>query len=489
MALVVALAFLVVAGLPLAYAITRDVAVAVVLAPLVTGLQCSAAAVAMVLVGGPELGGSPFGPWSAVVTVASWGLAAGLIRRPRAPLPTLGIVDLVVMYGPLLLPALLVRRPPVAWDARSIWWFHASWIDGGAGAFRDALANPALAFSHPDYPPLAPATIAGAWSLSSGSGLWVAQVVTTVLTLSAVAVLAYAVRHLVPSVAPMVARLVALGVALGVWSVASYGVAGGYVDHLWAAALAAAVVLLVVGGHVLAPDGSVGDDDVLAHGTLALAAVLMAVAALTKNEGLVATVIVAVVFTVRARRHLRRAAWIWVPVLAGVAWSLVARAFGATSDLSASPRIGQLARGDLAPLERIEPTLSKLAGQAGWLLLAAAVVSVIGAVALGDRRRALGLVPVRWPWAVVVAYTVALVGTYVISPYDIGWHLATSIDRVSVLLVLVALAIVASWVLVAVAPEPGASDRDRGVTAATRRSDRTGPPAPGPASRSRAASR
>jgi hypothetical protein len=106
-----------------------------------------------------------------------------------------------------------------------------------------------------------------------------------------------------------------------------------------------------------------------------------------------------------------------------------------------------------------------LAPQVGWIAAASVVVSILGAVLLGRRRRSLGLVPSRWPWAVLAVYTVALLATYVISPYDIQWHLVTSIDRVGVLIVLVALATAASWVLVAVAPEP---DRRDGVSGGDR---------------------
>ena len=61
-------------------------------------------------------------------------------------------------------------------------------------------------------------------------------------------------------------------------------------------------------------------------------------------------------------------------------------------------------------------------------------------------------------WAVVVIYGATLVITYVVSPYDIAWHLGTSIDRVLVLVVMVLSATNASWFLVAVAPR-AAPDR------------------------------
>ncbi|MEK8108111.1 hypothetical protein NKG94_30185 [Micromonospora sp. M12] len=44
---------------------------------------------------------------------------------------------------------------------------------------------------------------------------------------------------------------------------------------------------------------------------------LLTVAALSKNEGLVAAVGVAALVTLRARADLRRAALVWLPVLAG----------------------------------------------------------------------------------------------------------------------------------------------------------------------------
>ena len=134
-------------GVPLAYAITRQRVVAVVLAPLVSGLQCAAGATAMVAVGGPLL------LWVAVATVGGWALASVAVRRPRPPLPGLGLADVAVILGPLLLMALLVRRPPVSWDARSIWWFHASWFEQGGAATRAALATPSSWKPQPQYAP------------------------------------------------------------------------------------------------------------------------------------------------------------------------------------------------------------------------------------------------------------------------------------------------------------------------------------------------
>ena len=156
--------------------------------------------------------------------------------------------------------------------------------------------------------------------------------------------LVYAVRNLVPSAPPMVARLVALAVGLGTWTVAGYAVTAGYVDHLWAAALAARSCCCSSVARSSAPVrvGRPMAEDVSRRPHLPLAVVLMTVAALTKNEGFVAALIVAVAVHGPGPSPAAVAAWVWTPVPPGSSWSVIARAFGATSDLADSPRVEQL---------------------------------------------------------------------------------------------------------------------------------------------------
>lgn len=67
----------------------------------------------------------------------------------------LGLLMLVVLYPPA----------PLGWDARSIWLFHASWLNDSASAFIDAQHLPAIDWAHPDYPLLGAATIAVLWGM------------------------------------------------------------------------------------------------------------------------------------------------------------------------------------------------------------------------------------------------------------------------------------------------------------------------------------
>jgi hypothetical protein len=78
----------------------------------------------------------------------------------------------VGFLGIALLPAAgIVLEPLVAWDARSIWFFHAKIaFFGPAGLLTDAWAKPELAFANTAYPKVIPllgaqmASLAGSWN-------------------------------------------------------------------------------------------------------------------------------------------------------------------------------------------------------------------------------------------------------------------------------------------------------------------------------------
>ncbi len=466
-----ALLFLFLGGTPLAFALTRRLVMTLVVAPLVTALMCTAAGFSMVLIGGRMALWLPL--LFVVQIVAAW-LVLGRPRRwpasrsPGAPeqgspgLPPVSGWDVVIMFVPLAVPALLVLLPPTGWDARSIWWFHASWFSSGGSALRDALGNPVFAFSHADYPPLAPATIAGSWAMSGSTSLRIAQTISTLLTLAAIAMLAYGVRQLCASASAWLARLAGLAVGLSAWMLASVGVATGYVDHLWAAALAGAAVLLLIEPHTtrasLAHEEDLTEVEAAsiaaARVKLTLGVLLATVAALTKNEGFVAAILLALVFSVRARHRLRLAAPAWIPVAAGLAWTMLAHGHGAASDLANSPRITQLKARDFTPFERVHPTLTAIGDLIGPYLLASAAITVVGAIFLHRVRRRTGMASSAWIWATVALYVGAIVMTYVVSPWDLAWHLATSLDRVCIVIVLLLAANTASWFLTAVS-RPG----------------------------------
>ena len=110
--------------------------------------------------------------WAVIAPVVLWGGLCALRSRAHVAalwLPALLLVALCVVSFPHILYVML-RVPLVDWDARSIWLFHgkAIWVHGGISA--DFFASSFNAWSHTDYPLLIPvqaavvAMIQGAWS-------------------------------------------------------------------------------------------------------------------------------------------------------------------------------------------------------------------------------------------------------------------------------------------------------------------------------------
>lgn len=443
-----AIVLLVAGGLPLGYAATRSLPLAVLLAPLASALLASAAIIVMLFAGGP------LWFWLLAVFLAGCAPVPVLLRRHRVPevsglrtlaadvepLPHGSWVDALWLAVPLLPPFLRVLAPPMAWDSHSIWWLHAAYFTKGAGYARDAIGNPMFAFSHTDYPPVLSAPVAAAWTVFPGHDLYLAQAVSALVTFSAITMLGYAVRRITGRAPALAARLAGAGVSLATWSVAPLMVANGYSDALWGAALVAGAVLLLNGR------------EPLVRPTLAL--VLLAVAGLAKNEGLLMVVVVAGLFTLRERRRPRTAWIVWVPVAAGAVWALTARVFGAQSDLLADRQADELLTGNASLLSRLRQILAALWTTVGPAVAIALAVALLGGVLLRRARRDLGIGSDLWLWAANSAYGVMLVITLLNTPYDLAWHLSTSVNRVSVPIALMASASVACWAVTAIRSQP-----------------------------------
>ncbi|WCN82252.1 hypothetical protein [Micromonospora sp. LH3U1] len=419
---------LVAAGFPLAFAILRSPFLALLLAPLVAALLSTGAVILMLVVGGPL----PL--WLALVLLAGAAVAWWLLRRPGEPVPYGGWSHALLIVLALLPPFLLVFEPPFQWDAHSIWWLHAGYFSHDGAYARAAIGSSGFVFSHTDYPPLASASVAAVWSVVEPD-FRTAQLVAALVNFSAIAMLVHLVRRALGGVSAWVAWALAVGVGLASWSTAAYGVASGLADTLWAAAVAGAVVALLFGAGPLRRP--------------LLPLLLLTVAALTKNEGLVAAVGVALLVTLRGRADLRRAGLVWLPVLAGGVWVVLARLADAQSDIATGSSGGAPSRGDQGAVERFQATMAALWDQVGPVVAGAAVVAVLGALFLRGRRRAIGLASDGWVWAVNGFYLAVLVWTYLSGPNDINWWLTTSVDRVTVLVVLLAAVSCAGWVGVA----------------------------------------
>jgi hypothetical protein len=429
-AVLVALATVVVIGWPLAFALTGRALLGTLLAPLTAGLVAAVSAVLMIVVGGRLVF------WLVPLALASFVVAFVVYRRQLVPsAPHAGPVDVAFFTVPLLAPAIDVLQSPISWDSHAIYWTRAGAFTQDSAFVRYHLGDVVYRYSHTDYPPLVPASVATGWA-TGGVDFFSAQFVTTALTLSAIVMLAYAVRVVTAGGPVWASRVAASAVALGVWTGAPLVLAAGYTDHLWTAAAVAGGLLLLLGS-----------------GPRALPVVLLTVAALTKNEGLIAAGIVAVVVTARTWRAPLRAAPVWVPVGAGVLWSVVGRVFHAESDLlvnGGGERIVQVLTVHPTMRFRFDQTVDAMWSAGGKLVAVAAVVAVVGALLLRPYRTRIGI-GADWPlWAVLVLFGGALVFTYLISPHRLTWHLPTSIDRTMVPLLVLASVSAACWAVTAV---------------------------------------
>ncbi len=339
--------------------------------------------------------------------------------------------------GGVLLGLVATVSPRVGYDAHAIWLLHSRLLIAGHDDYVAALGFDAFLFTNPDYPPAAPSTVAVIWQVTevnTRSG----QLLIAILTAAAVGLLATGVLRVAAS-APRGVRAV-VGIAL---PVVGFGIAGGtgtvgYVDLLWSAAVTAAAVWGLLA--VRSPTN--------AHVAL-LAAV---VGGSTKQEGLVLASVVIVLIAVRYRDCLRAVG----SAIAGAAaallsWPVVVRIQGGGSELAERSQLRELLRGDPEVWSRLPPSVSALRVNTGFMLLVGVTCTVAGVVALNGRRRHDGIGSPFWLWVLVVAHTGALLTAYLISGYDLDYHLSHSITRTTIVVNLLLVVDVAVWLCLACA--------------------------------------
>jgi hypothetical protein len=207
---IIAALMVVAAGLLVAYALTRNVLLAALIAPLVTGVVSAFAVIMMLCVGGKML------LWVGVLLLALYAAVSLLLRGKREALPHGSWIDVLCYVLPLIPPFLLIIRPPAEWDPHSIWWLHAALFTKDPKFARAAMGSEAYFFTHPDYPPLASVVVSTAWSVISGYQFRVAQVISSLVTFSAIGTLVYAIRSVTSRGSAVVSRLAAIGVGLAV---------------------------------------------------------------------------------------------------------------------------------------------------------------------------------------------------------------------------------------------------------------------------------
>lgn len=430
---VLAVVILLAAGLPLSYALTRAVPLALVLAPIAGAAVATVGVLLMLAFTGPLL------LWCLPVYAVTVLLAWRLRDRPR--LPSSGWRDALLMTLPLVPPFLRLGTEPVNWDTHLIWWLHAGYFTQGGDFARSSIGNPVLVFSHPDYPPLASAPVSLAWQLLNLRDFYPAAFVTGFLTFSSVAMLIYAVRVATSRGHALLSWPAAIAAGYAAWTPAWLIPTAGFSDAMCACAFAAGAVMLLFAR--------------CSPGMLAMILLLLSSSALMKNEGLSLVAALALVGTAKFwRTDRRRAALIWLPVGVAGIWSVTARLLGAETDVLAGGRFSALLHGDADTWGRLPMILDFMAGRVGWIILITIAAAILGHLFLRPTRTALDLGADGWLWAVTAIHTGGLILIYLITPYDIHWHLSTSIDRVTIALAVLSCASAACWGVAAMTSDP-----------------------------------
>jgi hypothetical protein len=345
------------------------------------------------------------------------------------PAETWVIVVFVALFGAYSVIGMLgvYESPLVGWDSWSIWARKAQVLSLHDSLFHGFFTNESYSFAHLDYPLAYPVweslhfRAAGAFDIQDVlRHVWL-------LLVGSIWGLAYLLRGRVRPVVWAPVLLLAL-LAPGI----SGQLRDGYADVPMA--LFACLGVVALGMWI----------DREEAGLLPLAAIMLAATANMKNEGLAATLAVLVVGgAVVAARKLNRKAYAAAAgavVVALLPWRIWLAAHGIEGDMPVAKGLnpGYL----LDRIDRVGPAIAAINGQFAdperWLfILPLATLVVVASLVSGVGRRVaafyLGCFLLVWA---------AFVWSYWISPHDLEWHLATSVDRVVSIPMLVCLAAV-----------------------------------------------
>jgi len=212
------------------------------------------------------------------------------INTQRGPLwgwLVLGVTAATALFGAV---NFMFRNPHGLWDAWAIWNLRARFLFRGAAHWTDAF-SPDLFWSSPDYPPAVPGMIANAWKFVGGESLWAPMALALLFGAATLITLVIGLHKLSGPRAAIVGGLCLLGTPLFITHGASQ-----YADLPAAFFMLAALLCLLL-----------HDVPTFSHrNRLIWAGLFAALAAWTKNEGLLFLV---VVFAVRGSIGLSRGGW------------------------------------------------------------------------------------------------------------------------------------------------------------------------------------
>jgi hypothetical protein len=357
---------------------------------------------------------------SAAIALAAAGLLAGTepVEAPpwpsRPSLAVAGCVTLAAGAGLFQVAAVLASGwPGYGWDGLAIWLVRAKLLASSAVLPEALFREPLLADGHWDYPLLLPALLAWCARLADLGVREYALGLGAVLAPLPLAVALATTRWLG---APLAASLAIAPLAVPTLLPIHFE---GYADPLLAY-VAAAGIAVALGG-ALRRDAALS----------LLGGLMLAFAVGLKNEGVLwwaagvaGAGAVCLVVRVPLGAGLAALARVGLPgLLVFGLWQLTCARLGVSSDLTGEPRW------DLV-LERIGFVTGLLVRlllsleSAPWVI--ACVVAGVALVGGDVRERARRVAALAVPLGV---YLAGLALVYLITPYDVRWHVATSLPR------------------------------------------------------------
>jgi hypothetical protein len=315
----------------------------------------------------------------------------------------------------ILLAALFVISlsiPSAAWDARSIWLFHAKRIYADHSLY--AQLDGYTSWSHPDYPLLVPSLTA---SLARCVGAWNEIFPKSATVLAGMPPLLLLAAYLRSSIQQ---ALFACIIVL----IPGRALINGYMDGLVALYFTAAALIIAT---VCQLDGEESIQPADRKWLSACGILLFASLTLLKNEGSVALLALSIAASIATPREtrLRNLSRLWVMLAVAFApvicWKIACARSGIASDLAATGVADRL--------------LSRLAHPHDWLAISSAMVLRIEIIIpllllfmrawLRGTDRFLSFVGLA-----SLFYSAAVALVYFSTPADLQWHLRTSVERV-----------------------------------------------------------
>lgn len=344
-------------------------------------------------------------PWSrATVLPAVLILAAGAAFLPLPPRRRMRLspVDALTAAYAAAYASFALAGAPWHWDFWAIWGLKARTFFEHGGIDFAFLRAPAHAFAHPDYPQLVPlnlafpAIVSGAWDDRWLGAIFVAFAIAAALI----------ARDLAASELPPHAAACA---GLAVLALT----ASRYVGLAEAPLIAFGTAGLLFARRALAGDRS----------SRWPAAILLGLAASTKNEGLTLVFAAVVAMLVGERRVSWRQRLSSAMVLVAVAgaivapWLLARAASDLPVEIAAPGAMARAADRISAPLDLTTRLLERIGKP--WLWAA-----ILVALFFSARRE-------RFLTVAVLVQLACFLAAYLVTPYDANWHITTSWGRLS----------------------------------------------------------